>query len=189
MILLLWLLGCGPKATQFHVVDYRPSGEAHGYFQAFDECYYCTDAHGNVDIVARHTTVNGESPTTTQVVHMRTFWVPKPGRTYAERTMINATVSYLIVSGPDGATFEGSGFLCFRPDRKRQQIKGRLELSSLKPQRRLGSAERLFDKAELSGEFVAKRDKARVIATLREMRRLFGPMPEYDLSVHDPDIR
>jgi hypothetical protein len=103
--------------------------------------------------------------------------------------MINATVSYLILSGPSGATFEGSGFLSFRENRKRDQIKGELELSCLTPQRRLGSAERLFRQAEVSGTIVARRDKAKVVATLNEMRRLFGPMPDYDPSPRGTDAR
>lgn len=188
VVLLISLCGCGPKETRFHIVDYRQPGESQGYFQGFSDCTYCTDAHGNIDIVARHTTINQDAEPTIQVVHMRTFWIPQPGRTSAERSMINATVSYLIVNGKIGATFEGSGFLSFRENRKNEQIKGRLELSSLKPQRRLGNAERLFEKAELSGEFVATRDKASVLATLREMRNLFGPMPEYDLSTHNPNV-
>ncbi len=180
--------GCARKVTRFDVLDFRGSGDPQRYVQTFDECYYCIDAHNNVDIVARYTSHDADGLPTTQAIHIRTFWVPQPGRTFAERTMINATVSYIIVSGFTGATFEGSGFLSFRENRKKDQITGQLELSSLTPQRRLGQAERLFHRAELSGTLVARRDKARVLATLHEMQRLFGPMPHYDLSSGTVDL-
>ncbi len=182
-------VGCSQTVTRFDVIDYTPSGEAAPYVQTFDECYYCTDAHDNIDIVARVTTTNEQGLSTTQIVHMRTFWITRPGRTNAEPSMINATVGYHVLSGPTGATFEGSGFVSFDVNRRGDRITGELERSSLAPQRRLGKADRVFDRAELSGTFVATRDKQRVFNTLRDMRRRFGPMPDYDASSRIPDVR
>lgn len=185
----LLLGGCGPRLTQFDIIDFRESGTAERYFQDFDTCYYCYDAQGNLDVVAHRESRSAEGISTTQVVHLHTFWVSHPGRTLADRTMLNATVSYLIVSGPTGASFEGSGFLSFRENRAKDRISGELELSFLRPQRRLGSAERLFERAQLSGRILAERNKPKVVSMINEMKRLFGPMPRYDPPPEDPTLR
>lgn len=182
--------GCARvKTTQFEVVDYRSVGEPARYFQPFEECYYRIRGRENLDLVARRESVDADGVRTLQVVHLRTFWRAVPGRTQAEDTMINTTVSYLIISGPTGASFEGSGFMTFRENRKRTQVKGTLELASLTPQRRLGNAEKLFERAELSGSLVATRDDRKVISILHEMQRLFGPMPRYVPPPEDPDLQ
>ena len=181
--------GCQPKTTQFDIIDYRGPGAPDRYFQAFDECYYCLDPEGNLDMVALHRSPGTSGAPTTQLVHVETFWVSVPGRTRVDVTMINALVSYWIVSGPVGASFEGSGFVSFDENRNRSRLTGHLELSSLSPQRRLGPAERLFERAELSGRFVAKRNKAKVISLLHDMRRRFGPLPEYAPPPDNPDLR
>ncbi len=170
------LVGCTQKTTIFDVTDYRASGEVERYFQRFDECYYHYDAADNLEIVAKHSGAGEDGGETTQVIHLRTFWVPRPGKTRAERTMINATVSYMLLRWPTGASFDGSGFFSFTENRAHDTIRGTLELSSLQPQRRLGAAERIFERAELKGRIVAKRDRSKVLSILHDMDRLFGPL-------------
>lgn len=181
--------GCQPGETHFNIVDYRQAGVSEAYFQSFDECYYCRDAWGNLEVVAVHRTEAANGLAMTQLVYVGTNWKMDPGRTRAESTMINATVSYWIVSGPVGASFEGSGFVSLRENRQRTALVGRLESSSLSPQRRLGAAERLFERADVSGEIVAKRNKAKVVTLLNKMRRLFGPLPRYTPPVENADLR
>lgn len=171
--------GCAPLTTRLQVVDYRAGGASTGYVQSFGECYFRFDAVGRLDIVARHAPGPGDAASTEQIVHIRAFWISRPGQTEAETTMINATVSYMIAGAPEGATFEGSGFVSFRLDRNREHLRADLELSSLLPVRRLGQADRLFERAELSGSLAARRDDARVVTLVNECRRRFGPMPDY----------
>jgi hypothetical protein len=180
--------GCAAERTRFDVTDYRPSGGPQEYHQSFDECYYRLDAARNLELVARHTTPGDGGLENIQVVHLRTFWRAVPGRTPAERTMINATVAYMIVTWPTGADFRGSGFVSFTENREGTEVTGRLERSSLKPHRRLGDAPRLFDRAELTGRFVAERNEARVIEILNDMERLFGPPPDETPPPTDPDV-
>ncbi len=187
-LLLGWsLAGCAEQTTRFHIVDYRDAQQVERYSQSFDQCYYRHDPAGNLDVVIRRSAKSDDGQPVTQLIHMRTFWRVQPGRTYAESSMINATVSYLISSWSVGAAFEGSGFLSFKTNRRRDRIDGRLELSFLTPQRRLGQADKLFERAELSGEFSAELDEAKVVSILNEMTRLFGPLPDYIPPATDPD--
>ena len=170
------LTGCAPRITEFQITDHRRAG-ALQYHQAFDECVYRRDAANNLEIVARHQTTDDQGQTTLQVIHLKTFWHVRLGHTRADRSMLNTCVSYMILTWPTGAAFEGSGFMTCRENRPRDQLQAHLELSSLKPQRRLGNAEKLFDRAELAGRLTARRDEPRVIEILNEMKNAFGPPP------------
>lgn len=182
--------GCGPRATHFDIVDHRTEGGTTRYFEDFDECYYSVHPAGRFDFVARRIGAGERDPAEriTQIVHLRGIWHAVPGRTFAEDTMINATVSYMIVSGPGGASFEGGGFVSFRENRKRTIATGKLELAKLAPMRRLGAGRQIFQLAEIKGEFKATRDRRQVMRILTEMRRLFGPMPRYEPRPTGGDI-
>ena len=184
------MVGCGPNKTRFNIADYRADGSTTTYFEDFDECYYCREPDGRFDFIARRVGVGTRDADEriTQVVHLRGIWRANPGRTYAEDTMINATVSYLIVSGAGGASFEGGGFVSFRENHSRTVATGKLELAKLAPVRRLGEGRQIFERAELRGQFRAARDRRQVVRILTEMQRLFGAMPRYELSHTDADV-
>ena len=177
--LLLFTSGCVTRTSTFQIVDYRKPGDAARYQEAFDEAYYNLDGEGNMDIVLRRIepTRAGRTSDLTQVIHLRTVWRSIPGRTVAERTQINGTVSYLIVHGRTGAAFEGAGSVFFREDRGKDTLRGSLDQAILKPTRSLPEGGHLFHRAELSGEFRAVRDRRKVVRIINDMNRLFGPLP------------
>ena len=173
---------CGPRETRFEIVDYRDAAGPVTYHQAFDECYYNLSADGRVNLVARRTGRLETDPdqTVTQVVHIRGIWRAVPGTTHVERSQINAKISYWIVGGPGGVGFEGGGFVVFSENHERDVLTGQLESSALRPKRRVGTAPDIFQRAELTGEFRAKRNRRRAVRILNEMRRRFGPLPRHD---------
>ncbi len=175
----------------FRVTDYRSDGPPQEYFEAFDECFYCVDARGHTDIVARRRGLpaNDGTDPITQVVHVRRVWAAVPGRTYADRTMINATVSYQIVSPTGGAACDGGGFVTFRENRKGAEIRGKLESSDLKPRVSAGTVGDLFSRASVTGEFRAIHDERRARLILNEMQCRFGPKPPYDPPRGNPNLR
>jgi len=180
-LVLLLSTGCTVRTTQFRIIDYRDLGRAEVYTESFDEAYYRIDEMGNVDVVLRRRQPGIEDPrqTVTQVVHLSSMWRPIPGRTVADRTQINGTVSYLITSGQVGAAFEGAGSMFYNENRKGTVLTGTLERAYLTPQRCLNGGRALFTRAELSGQFRAARDPRRVARILNETQRLFGPIPRY----------
>lgn len=190
VVAAMLIAGCAPRHTRFDIVDHRAGVEPTHYFESFDECYYTTDGLGRIDLVARRLSPPDEETggEVTQVIHLKGIWRADPGRTFADPTMINATVSYLIVSGGRGAGFEGAGFLSFNEDRWTRTAAGRLELAKLAPKRRFGEGEHLFDRAELQGQFHAVRDPRRVVRILNEMRRLFGPLPRHEPRPEGADL-
>lgn len=173
------LAGCTSRVSTFEVVDFREPGKAHTYRESFDEAFYDVDQSGNVNIV-----IFRESPSTnepdeniTQIIYIHTMWTSIPGTTVAHRSQINGTVTYGIVGGRMGVTFEGAGSVFFNENKKKHELTGTLELARLRPTRKLTEDSTLFHHAELSGNFFAVRDRRRVVRTINEMNRMFGPLP------------
>jgi len=115
----------------------------------------------------------------TQVLYIRSVWRSIPGRTTASRTQINATISYLIVGGRVGASFEGAGSVFFKENRKQDELTGEVEFALLSPTRRLVGGEALFERAQIQGRFRAQKNRRRVLRVRHEMDRLFGPLPPF----------
>ncbi len=178
---LVAVIGCSNRTSTFEIVDYRDGGEVRRYRETFDEAYYHLDKHGNLEIVLRRTTPSQPNPgrMITQIIHIRSVWRCIPGNTIAHSTQINGTVSYHIVTGEVGATFEGAGSVFFTQNRKKSTLRGSLDLATLKPTRQLGAAHDLFRRAELRGRFQAKRDPRCVTRIVNEMDRLFGSVPAH----------
>lgn len=176
------LFGCAAHPSAFKIVDYKEAGDAKHYRETFDEAYYDLDPQGNVNIVVRRAGGRrgaGESEIT-QIVRIRGVWRSVPGRTTSHKTKINATVSYYVVGGRIGDTFEGAGSVFFTQDRGKKTLKGSLDRAVLRPKRQLASGEPLFARAELSGSFRAVRDPRQVVRIANEADRLFGPLPPHD---------
>lgn len=167
------LVGCGEKITRLRVVDHREEGPSAEYFQEFDECYFRRDAGGNLEIVGQHRSGGAGQVETRQVIHVKTFWTPRPGRTRVESSMLNSVVQYYIVTWPTGASFEGAGFVSFFEDPEEGTVEAVLERAALSPRRKLGPATRVFHRAELRGPLYATRDESKVVSILLEMERLF----------------
>jgi hypothetical protein len=174
--------GCQPTTNTFQLINYRHGGGTERFQQQFDECYYSVHSDGNVEIVAqrRSRELGASKLDVTQILHVRTLYRAIPGRTAVDRSMINASITYAIVSDAGGACYEGGGFLTGRQRNGKAKFVGHLEDAKLHPSRSVGDAPGLFDLAQLHGHFTARRDRARVVAILNELDRLFGPRPRYE---------
>ncbi len=171
------IVGCAERVSRMAITDYREPGLAARYQETFDEAYYDIDALGNVDVVLVRGSVlaNDNSDRPIQVVHIRSFWRPIPGRTVTHRTQINGTVTYYITSGSVGATFEGAGSVFFKRNKRLDTLSGSLDLARLKPVRRLTQDGAIFRSADITGEFHAVRDRRRLVRIIHEMDRRFAP--------------
>lgn len=166
-------------ANWFDVIDYRAGGGDTHYRETFTEGFFDLDASGNLDLILSRAKIDPDDPAghITQVIHIRTFWRSIPGVTVAERTQINAEVAYYIISGEVGQSFEGAGSVFFSVNRSGDTITGSLDLARLKPTRQLIAADDLFERVDLSGTFVATKNRRRVRDEIHDMARRFGPRP------------
>lgn len=174
------MCGCAPRSTVsvVRLVDHREAGKTERFRESFHEAWYRLDDHGNIDLVLRRPgrPRDGMDGSLTQLIHIRSIWRPIPGRTVADRTQINGTITYYIVSGRSGTAYDGAGSVFFKRMRGGRLI-GAIEHAKLRPTRHLVSSSPLFARAEISGEFTAVHDPRRVIQLVNEMNALFGPPP------------
>lgn len=168
--------GCGAKLSTVQIVSYRENGESSRYEEAFSEAYYDVDDAGNVDIVLYRTSPDGapRDDSISQTLHVKTVWRCDPGQTVAHATQINGTVTYAILGGDVGATFEGAGSVFFKENRAKGEIAGTLDLVRLKPAKKLNANSDIFYRTELSAEFRAKREPRRVRSLIHAIREKFG---------------
>ena len=169
--------GCRSGESRFEVVDYRSDGEPCRYHESFEEAYYTTELDGNMTIVLRRQepTVDDSRESISQIVRIATFWRSQPGRTIADSTQINGTVSYAIIGPGGGTAYEGTGSVFFEENRDRNELEGSLDQALLSPVRTIKEGQPIFEKAQLKGKFQAVRDRRQVVRIMNETNRLFGP--------------
>jgi hypothetical protein len=185
LAILVALAGCAPRDSTLRIVDHRSSGGAEVYAETFADGVYERLPDGNVTIVLHRREVqHGQAPLE-QTVVVRSVWRPILGTTVAERTQVNATISYFLVQGDIGASFEGGGSVFFDEDVRKGTLTGTIEHASLEPIRRLGRGGALLTNAELSGRFRARRDPRFVVRLLNDAERAFGPLPPYQPPSQD----
>ena len=181
-ITLLAVAGCAPvsSVSVVQLVDHRQAGKTERFRESFKEAWYRLDNHGNIDLVLRRSggPRDGLDGSLTQLVHIRSIWRPIPGRTVADRTQINGTITYYILSGRVGSAYDGAGSV-FYWKKKDGTLFGTVDRALVRPTRRLGDYQPLFVQAELSGEFVALPDSRRVVELLNKMNGLFGLPPSF----------
>ncbi len=184
----LALAGCSRHVTELRIRSFHPDSDPTDLFEQFDEAYFSHDARGSTDVVFRSVRPSRQDPTQIirQTVHVNAFWKPIPGHTFVESTQCNATICYVIGTGPLSISYEGAGFATFKLDWLKRGLTGHIESGELMPLRRVGKAKDLLGQAQITGKFYARRDKARVLAIQGELRRELGPMPDY---VRPPDQR
>jgi len=185
MGLLVVLCGCQEKPTRMELTTFRDPRYPETWAATFQEGYYRRAEHGNVDIVLRSTQPAEKDPTQTieQIVHIRTLWRPIPGKTLAESSMINALISYVILTPPTGISYDGSGFVSFSLRWRSDEIRGQIEQAELRPRRRCGGAADPFGPVQLRGEFSARPDGPRVLKALHRIEALLGPIPPAKVPV------
>lgn len=188
--LALLLGGCqSTPDNRVEVTDYRLDGVVARHFEDFEESLYSVSDDGLADIILRKTATHSQDPTQkiTQIIHLQTFWKPHPTRTFANDSMINAKISYVMLRGSSGVSYDGGGFVDYRRKKKKSIIYGTIEGGELQPLRAIGSDIAIFDKPILYGDFKATRDDRRVRRIINDIVRTLGPLPRIEPAQTAPD--
>lgn len=175
--------------NRVEVTDHRSNGALEHHIEDFDEAYYRVRDGGLVDIVLRRQTASAADQTTriVQIIVLRAFWKPHPGRTYAEPSMLSANLCYVMMKGNAAASYEGGGFFQYREKPKKGLITGRLEGADLQLVRGTALGPDIFGKASIAGKFRAQRDDRRTTRIINEVDQLLGPPPVIQPAHRGPD--
>lgn len=176
--------GCGRHATDLQIESFQ-TVPSQTYSEQFENGFYAVDSNSNWDLVfevpptwrepsSQPTSAPADQPAqewTSQLLYIKIFWTPNPGRTYAESTQTNCSISYYLLTGRKIMCYEGTGFAYFRPPKAGKPFIGRLESASLHPADHSEGAYDLFGLCRLKGSFVAANDMAKVANSLLTIRR------------------
>jgi len=168
--------GCQAAPTRIDLVTYDPDGSAQRHYADFQEGYYRLTSNGGIELALRCEQPSQKDPTQTitQVVYLKAFWIPRPGKTFAEPSQLNAHLYYAVWTPPTGVRYDGAGFATFHLDSSSAILTGRIESGILSPRFRVGNAAEPFGTARFTGRFQAREDPGRVIALLQKLESEFS---------------
>jgi hypothetical protein len=147
-------LGCAGSRVDF--VSYKDPYFPERFPVAFDDVRYWTTPDGAVEVIARKSGKRtAEDPA--YYLHVRVFWKPVPGRTFADSTGTDAMLRYVVTRGQERQTYTGTGFVFMK-----KQLDGRLEIqiesARLRFQASPGGAEDSLGDMRISGAVYAAKD-------------------------------
>jgi hypothetical protein len=173
---LLMATGCTgwikPTETRLELVTHDEQGR-HDHFARFPRAYYAVNAAGLLELLLISEEPSTLDPTQNirQIVYLREFWNPRPGKTYANATQINAEVTYAMLTPPTGVRYDGGAFLTYK--KEGNEIAGWIESGNVKPRYRMGGAIEPFGPATFKGTFRARENPARIVELRHELDTLF----------------
>ncbi len=205
-------IGCRKVETRFDIVSFLNAGRPEQFSERFGHGSFAVNGIGNYEIIFRLPPELVEVPSRTQavepvvsspaggepaarpteevwmsqIIHVEVMWRPLPGTTHVEKSQTNATLCYCLAAGDNAISYEGAGFVYFRPSRDGKTIEGRIESSSLFPARWTGEPADLFGACHLTGTFKATECRRDVAAVERRVRRLLGAPLKSGVRKTDP---
>ena len=174
------IVGCGfddwkIKLTRMELTAVNDEGVEENYFTRFQRASYRRGPAGLVELVleAQHPSEVDPKQTITQLVYIKSYWTPIPGRTYMEATQINARVQYAMLTPPTGVRYDGSTFVSYKMKKRSGELKGRLESGNMSPKYRMGNATEPFGPARFEGTFRARENPRHVVEVLQILESQF----------------
>ena len=173
---LVWATGCTgyikPTETRLELVTHDEHGR-NDHFAHFPQAYYARNAAGHLELLFISEEPSTLDPTQTiqQVVYIKEFWSPSPGRTYAHKTQVNANIIYAMLTPPTGVRFDGGVFVTYKKDGS--DMAGWIESGNIRPRYRMGGAVEPFGPASLEGTFRAEEDPGRIVEMRNRLDTLF----------------
>lgn len=169
--------GCRTDTTRVDFVSYDDAMGAQHHHTEFTRACYRRSPNGTVEIVLRAESPSQVDPTQmiTQVFHVREFWKPRLGTTYAEATQINAQVQYAVITPPTGVRYDGAAFLTYRIKKRTGVLTAEIESGNLSPRYRMGGAVMPFGPVRFTGTIVAIENGVDVVDAVQTLGALFRP--------------
>ncbi len=170
-LLLCLLAGCRLPDSEVRLVSYKDREFPEPYGIRFTDCTYRTEPTGDYHIVARVAREPGDSNSgaITQYMHIHLFWKPRPGRTFVNRSTIDATLRYVIVTDAGTVEYSGTGFVYPKHPRRSDKLIAEIESARLKVASLVGEPTEMLGDSRLTGVLVATFDPSRTLDLLHEM--------------------
>jgi hypothetical protein len=176
LVVALPMGGCVRHIAALQLTSYREPHAPRTYELNLDDCAYYVGSGGDYHIVGRaiDTPENGVGATIEQLLHVHLFWKPWPGKTFANSSMMDATIRYAIVTETGTAVYTGTGFVYPRKQGPRNGIVADIEAANLRLNHVTGNAPELLGSTRLSGTLVAQDDASLAVDIRRRLDLQIG---------------
>lgn len=174
-LLLLTACKSPPTSTRIDLSTYDECGNERQHYTKFRQAAYRMSPGGRVELVLRSERPSSVDPTQTvnQVIYIKSFWNPQPGRTPVDSSQIDAQVQYALLTPPTGVRYDGAAMVTWRYDKRTKKLAGWIESGTLTPRFRMGDAMEPFGPANFTGTFVADEDPGQIAETAQAMEFQF----------------
>lgn len=134
----------------------------------FDTGIYCADDKNHLIVVL----FDGPVDRPTQVLTIRMFWKPRPGRTPIDHTATNASIHYVIFAGEDReevGIYSGAGFVYPNSQPGRKTLRAGVWQANLRLADASDGFADLLGQSVLKGRFTAQLDELSVDQVLHRI--------------------
>lgn len=141
-----------------------------------DGCAYRADPSGDIHILGRANRAPDElgGGRVEQILHIHTFWRPRPGKTFDNPTSVDSTIRYVIKADDGVRVYEGTGFVYLAKARVGSAMLADIENMRLRPASVSGAPPDVIGEARLSGKLRARLDPSAVVDGIRECQLMSG---------------
>lgn len=161
-------VGCARTHRTLDVTSYRDPYFPETLSIEFTERGFARTADGDTHIVARESSPGGAG-VVEQLLHMHVFWKPRPGRTFADSSSVDATIRYVIATDQGRSVYAGTGFVYKKFSRDEQRLEANVEASELRLVRTAGDPPTSMGPIALRGKLTLERARALVTDVRREV--------------------
>lgn len=167
---LLGAVGCQSSGSGLNLRSYKDPFFPDNFHAQVPDCAYRVDREGNLHVAGlAHTTFDSRGDVT-QLLYVRRFWTPQPGKSYAHSSTMNATLTYVVSTADGTAVYRGSGFVYTTGPRLGGAMKIDIERAELRLDTTIGDAIDLLGDVRLTGRLHAEPDDHRVIDLTRQLQ-------------------
>jgi hypothetical protein len=171
LFVLLSLGGCKRPIGELELTAYKDPVSPQTFDVKLWEGAYYVEPGGDYHIVGRsvHQPAGGAGTgEITQLVHIHMFWRPRPGKTFANSSMIDAVLRYAIVTDQGAALYDGTACV-FVKKTYGGKLKITLEGGRLQLSAQDGTAPEILGAARVEGELTAGPDSSLALQLRREI--------------------
>ncbi|MGE0479313.1 MAG: hypothetical protein AB7Q17_02455 [Phycisphaerae bacterium] len=180
---LLGLFGCAARESRMELAAFRDPYFPERIALELHECAYRMDAGGDYHVVARAQSSSALIPPgAAQLLHIRMFWRPFPGRSPAHASGVDAMIRLAVSTTGGAAVYSGTAFVYADPRKLRgaaadgTPIALRLERAELRLETLSGDATDTLGSIRAQGTVRAAADPNIALEVARQVdRAMSGP--------------
>lgn len=171
------LPGCGNRLPdRLELTSYRDPYFPDKYDIVLDELVFRREPTGDLHIcgVAKDQSLGEIGGSVEQLLHIHTFWRPRPGKTFADPSSVDAIIEYVIATSGGVCAYSGAGFV-YVNEKRDGDLGVQLKQSRLRVRAMLGDCPDLIERGRLIGRFQAEPRDGRAAEINQRLQMLCTP--------------